>query len=540
MKRLFRSLSSRQPNPTSQDQGEGVMFKRAVLGYPVLTLLAALSFLVAGSASAQTCALNGALSSKLVCQIPQVYGAIGFGTATDPTQSVLFSGDHHAAHFSSGFLSTFAPINEAVGIQASQLPLASPSSGITFVYDPSLKTFAPSTDESLGPILGDRATTIGRRKLFVGFSYQYFNFDTIDGQKLSNIPAVLQHQAFPVPNPQGIPSCDNQTSLTAANGYAGAPCFVRDFIQTANNIDLTIHQYTIYATYGITNRFDFSVAIPILNVQMGVTSQATIVPNSVTPAAVGAPGNVWHSFNLTNPKLASQCASQVPCLNATFSDSGSAAGIGDVVLRGKYTVYNGERFGVAAGVDVRLPTGDELNFLGSGATGVKPFGVVSYRARVSPHAEVGYEWNGNSTLAGTNIVPAPAGTTPTDTGKLPNRFVYIVGADVRVVKRLTAAFDIYGQRLFGSPELVSQTYMGLGNCAGPTNSSGSACGTYTPGTSHPDIAQKTTDVNITDASLGLKYRLAGRLVITGNVLLKLDDGGLRSKAIPLVGASYNF
>jgi hypothetical protein len=506
----------------------------------MLVSLAALSFLFAGSASAQTCPLNGTLSNKLVCQIPQVYGPFGFGTTANPTQSLLFTGDHHQAHFSSDFLATFAPINEAVGIQASQLPIASPSSGITFVYDPSLKTFAPSTDESLGPIVGNRATTIGKRKLFLGFSYQYFNFGTIDGQNMSNIPTVLQHQPFPAIPPR-LPACDNQTALTTTNGYAGDPCFVRDYIQTSNNIDLTIHQYTIYATYGITNRLDFSAAIPILNIQMAVSSHATIVPNSAVPSAVGTPGNVWHSFNATNPVLASQCASQqVPCLNAAFSDSSSAAGIGDVVLRGKYTVYNGERFAVAAGVDVRLPTGDELNFLGSGATGVKPFGVVSYRARISPHAEVGYEWNGNSTLAGTNIVPGPAGTTTTATGKLPNRFVYVVGADVRVVKRLTAAFDIYGQRLFGSPELVSQTYTDLGHCTGTPDPNVPGCGTYTAGTTHPDIAQKTTDVNITEASLGLKYRLIGRLVVTGNVLLKLDDGGLRSKAVPLVGISYNF
>jgi Putative MetA-pathway of phenol degradation len=509
------------------------MSKRMALGVLLFVLF------TVGAASAQVvCPLQGTNSPKLVCQIPQVYGPFGFGSTTDPTQSVLFTGDRHSAHFSSDFLTTFAPINEAVAVQVSQLPIASPSSGITFIYDPSLKTFAPSTDESLGPIVGDRANTIGKRKLFLGFSYQYFNFSTIDGQKMSSIPTVLQHQPFSVPNPQLIPSCDNQTGLTGTQ-YAGDPCFVRDYIQTANNIDLRVHQYTIYATYGITSHLDFSVAIPILDIRMAVTSQATIVPLSVTPAGV-APGNVWHSFNTTNPVLASQCASQNPCLKATFSESGSAEGIGDVVLRGKYTVYKGERFAVAAGVDVRLPTGDELNFLGSGTTGVKPFGVVSYRARVSPHAEVGYEVNGDSTLAGTNIVPSPTGATPTATGKLPNRFIYIVGADVRVAKRLTGAFDIYGQRLFGSPELVSQSYMDHGNCAGPTDPTGATCGTYAPGTSHPDIAQKTSDVNITNASLGLKYRLIGRLVVTGNVLVKLDEGGLRSTAVPLVGASYNF
>jgi hypothetical protein len=66
------------------------------------------------------------------------------------------------------------------------------------------------------------------------------------------------------------------------------------------------------------------------------------------------------------------------------------------------------------------------------------------------------------------------------------------------------------------------------------------CTTLTPGTTHPDFAFNHADVNITNASLGLKFRMIGKLVLTGNVLLKLDDGGLRSKAIPLVGASYSF
>ncbi|MGC1675703.1 MAG: transporter [Candidatus Acidiferrales bacterium] len=496
--------------------------------------LAALMLLVAGTASAQICPLNGTLNNKLVCLIPQVYGPFGFGSTPNPAQSVLFTGDHHEAHFGSDFLSTFAPINEAVGVQVAQLPLASPSSGITFIYDPSLKTFAPSTDESLGPILGDRATTIGRHKLFLGFSYQYFNFSTIDGKSLGNIPTILQHQPF-TPIPPNIPACPVQTGLTGTQ-YAGDPCFVRDYIQTLNNIDLTTNQYTIYLTYGITSRLDFSAAIPILDVRMAVTSQATIVPNSVAPASAMAPGNVWHSFNPINPALTAQCAPQVPCLNATFSDSNSAVGIGDVVLRGKYTVYKGERLAVAAGVDVRLPSGDAKNFLGSGTTGVEPFAVISYHARVTPHASVGYEVNGDSILAGTNIVPGA--TNPVAKGALPNRLLYIAGADVRVTSRLTGAFDLYGQRLFSSPVLISQTYTDHGNCSGPTNAAGVACAVYTPGTTHADIAQKLADENIIDASLGLKFRLWGHLVLTGNVLLNLDNGGLRSTAVPLVGISY--
>lgn len=513
-------------------------------------VLALVLILALGGVSAygQVCPLNGTSSSKLVCLIPQVYGPYGFGFGAPgqtSSQSILFTGDGHAAHFSSDFLSTFAPINEAVGIQVSELPLASPSSSVSFTYNTALKTFEPSTDESLGPILGDRASTSGKRRLFVAFSYQSFSFSSIDGQDLHNIPTVLQHQPFPPPLTPPITACpppNGQTNLTGTK-YDGDPCFVRDYIQTSNNINLRVHQSTIFATYGITSKLDVSVAIPIVNVEMNVTSTANIVPNSAAPAFLSSPGNVWHSFNPANPLLTAQCAS-VPagqaCLNATFSDGRSATGIGDVVLRGKYTVHQWERLGVAAGVDVRLPTGDSLNFLGSGAVGVKPFAVVSYRARVSPHAEIGYEINGDSNLAGNNIVADASGGTGSSKGSLPNRLLYIFGADVRVTKRVTAAFDIYGQRLFSAPQLVSQPYTDYGNCSGSTNAAAVACAVYTPGTTHPDISNRSADIGINDASIGAKVRLWGRLVGTGNVLIKMDDGGLRSRVVPLGGLSYSF
>src|ERR1700745_1313650 len=133
-----------------------------------------------GAARAQgVCPLAGTLRGKLICVTPQTFGALGFGSGA----GAPLVANQHQAHFEGEFLSSFGPINEAVGIQVSQLPIASPSSGITFTYDPALKTFSPSTEETLGPILGERATTIGRNKLYVAFSFQYFNFNSIDGQK---------------------------------------------------------------------------------------------------------------------------------------------------------------------------------------------------------------------------------------------------------------------------------------------------------------------------------------------------------------------
>src|SRR5258708_35165560 len=298
------------------------MSKHVLLGTLALILVPA-------SASAQgICPLNGTSSGKLVCVVPQTFGPFGLGSGTGAP--LIANG--HQAHFEGDFLSSFGPINEAVGVQVSQLPIASPSSGITFTYDPALKTFAPSTEESLGPILGERASTIGRNKLYVAFSFQYFNFNSIDGQNSSNIPAVLKHQPFPGFGPSFpgfLQACPNQTGLTGS--YAGNPCFVRDFVQTTNNIDLTVHQYTLYATYGISRHFDVSVAVPILDVSLKVTSNATINQNSFTSA-----GTAFHQFN---PSIVPGCTA-TPCLNATFSSSAAATGIGDVDLPGKSLVYH--------------------------------------------------------------------------------------------------------------------------------------------------------------------------------------------------------
>jgi hypothetical protein len=54
-------------------------------------------------------------------------------------------------------------------------------------------------------------------------------------------------------------------------------------MNSTNRINLKVHQFTFYATYGLTNR----VAIPILEVRLGMSSQATIV-RDLAPNPTGA------------------------------------------------------------------------------------------------------------------------------------------------------------------------------------------------------------------------------------------------------------
>jgi hypothetical protein len=496
------------------------MFKRNLLWTAALLIAAC------GDTSAQAvCPLTGTASPKLICMLPQALGASGF--------------DYGLLGVGFGFhpFPKITPITQAVGTRLSQLPISSPSSGITFTYDPALKTFSPSPEEDLGPIFGERASTIGPHKLFVGFSYQYINFDTIDGHKLDSIPLTLQSApvpAFLFPPSFMVPAC-NTTGFPADHSYDGSPCFVRDFAETKYNIDLRVHQYIVYVTYGVTEHLEVSVVLPISNIAMRVVSQATFVPNSFAPQ----PPYILNRFNFFNPSIANapppphitvgNCAA-APCLNAFFSDSRSVTGIGDLVLREKYQVYKGEKAGFSIGLEARLPTGDEENFLGSGALGLKPFAVFSYKGRVSPHALAGYELNGSSLLYG-NYVATPSNTKSPP----PSRFLYVAGADVAPTKRVTVAFDIYGQRLYGTSQLLSSEFTDFGACNDPN------CDVVTPGTPHPTLLlQGKTDLNIVDASLGAKFRLFKHLVATGNVLFKLNDSSLRAKVVPLAGISYSF
>jgi hypothetical protein len=67
------------------------------------------------------------------------------------------------------------------------------------------------------------------------------------------------------------------------------------------------------------------------------------------------------------------------------------------------------------------------------------------------------------------------------------------------------------------------------------------CGVVTPGSPIPtSLVKSNTDISIVDASLGAKVRLFRHLLATGNILVKLNNIGLRAKVVPLAGISYTF
>ena len=140
-------------------------------------------------------------------------------------------------------------------------------------------------------------------------------------------------------------------------------------------------------------------------------------------------------------------------------------GFGDLLLRFKGTVLQHRNAAVALGADVRFPTGDEQNFLGTGATSFKPFVAVSLYSKpmahnivFAPHVNVGWQFIGKSVLGGelqgsTLTAQAADGSTISYVGApftatkdyLPDVFSWAVGTEVAFGRRNTVVRRYPGQ-----------------------------------------------------------------------------------------------
>jgi outer membrane putative beta-barrel porin/alpha-amylase len=346
------------------------------------------------------------------------------------------------------------------GTELSQLPTAKPA-GLVLSFDHG--QLVPA-NETLGAIFSERAETIGLHRFMVSFTYQPFDFGSIDGTSLKNVPIVL--------------TC---STAVCTGGVPG----VSVYTVTTNRFDIRVNQYTALGVFGLTKDIDLSAAIPFERIAMSV-------------AVNGA-----------------EYSTQGASVNFTEYAPGSSRGVTDVVLGAKWRALDHEKIRLAPGIDVRIPSGDELNFLGSGTTGVKPYLAATFKARVSVHGDIGYQWNGSSIL------------NANDQGEkqqLPKDFFYTAGVDADLMKnRLTLIGDLLGQHYTDAPRLarastVTVPILGIASSV------------------EPEVSGYT----VSNFALGLKLRPFDHWIITGNATLKLNSAGLRSTVVPLVGLGYSF
>src|SRR5574340_79259 len=353
---------------------------------------------------------------------------------------------------------TLSSISATLATQLSQLPIAAAASG-TGVTIGATGLPTVSTD-SLGTILTQRGRTIGRHQILLSFNFQRFGFESVDGISLHDLPVVVNY--FPAQN--------------------------NVFLQDTSNISFRVDQFTAMATFGLTSRVDVSLIVPFSNVHLATATSATL--HSV--AYVGGVPTSPSSTLITPDPL------YLP---------GSATGIGDIRVNVKANILGAEgKTSMAIGSEVRFPSGDAVNYLGTGAYGFKPYLVISHRARLTPNVNIGYQWNGNSVLNfGTN---------------LPASFLYSGGVDFRANRQFTLTGEFLGQYVIDAPRLTLRTIAIplIGN--------------------RPSVKFFKGGYAMDNAAFGFKVTPFKGLVLSASALVKLDDAGLRSRVVPLFGAAY--
>jgi len=362
---------------------------------------------------------------------------------------------------------TIAPnwvsLNASVATQLSNLPIPSPASSFSVYIDPSSGALLRSI-QSHGPVLTERAETVGKGRFFFAVTYQRFYFDHLDNVNLGGLDV-----AVPLADPNATASTPTQS-----------------VVSLSGSISMSINQVTAHFTAGLTPWLDLSYAFPI-------------VSSSLSVRGGGVLRNAVSGLELAN--LPTQLI------------EASATGLGDGVLRAKARLFSSGKFGIALATDVRLPTGDELNYLGAGAYGIKPFLIVSYRGRrVSPHLNAGYQWNGASFLA-SQYANAKR--------NLPGQIFYAAGFDAGLFPKLTVSFDYLDQVIIkGQRALLTPLNSGIGTLNVLS---------FDDRTRH--------EIN---AAVGLKAQIQQHVVATGNLLFGLNRAGLRARVVPMVGLSYVF
>ncbi len=334
-----------------------------------------------------------------------------------------------------------ATISRALLVDLTSVPLATSSSGFLYRLNPQLGTVERAT-ESFGGFFVERALTAGRGRASFGVTTATSGFNRLDGRSLTD-----------------------GTLVTVANRF-------RDESTPFDTESLTLHirssTMTAFGSVGITDRLEIGAAVPLVRLTLD-----------------GERLNVYRGTAFRQA-----------------SGTATASGVADIAVRAKITLLSMRGGGVAAAGEVRLPTGDKDNLLGTGKTSVRVIGIGSIeRGRMSLH--------GNAAIV---------------TGGISSEFDIGSGASVAVHPRLTLAAEILSRRVseLGAIDVTSAPHPLLTGVDTLRLSTLPGAGT------------------LTNAVTGLKWNLTRTVVVGGHLTWALTNGGLTSPVTPTVAFEYAF
>jgi hypothetical protein len=432
---------------------------------------------------------------------------------TQPGSTVV-----HEAHFLVGesLALSARQMNVELGTQLLSFPLGSSSGGFSFVTN-SMTGEVTVGSETFGPAFAERAITLGKGQTNVGFAFRSTSFDSFEGVKLDSggLSFIRQHN-----------NCCPATSNNPSQPTDFEPVFERDLLQSNLSLDISSRASVFFATHGVTDNFDLGVAIPLVHVDIDARVDGRIF-------RTGSGSATTHSFDTAGAD------------RATFTESGSSNGLGDLSVRAKYNFLRGDVTSLAAGLDLRLPTGDKDELLGTGATRAEMSFIYSgdYGA-FSPHVNVGYTLSsGESSVAASDLeVDADehrVSTVPSLTFadvdlEVPDEFNYVFGVNVAAGPKVTVGFDLRGRTLKDVSRFELRDNLYPNRAAGPLPSA-----PFTS-TSEFSLLEEKGTLNLMLGVIGAKVNVGKTMLVNANVLFPLSDGGLKPKPTLVVGLDYVF
>lgn len=494
--------------------------------------LAAVCLITSANVQAQT-----APNAQQVLMYSSVTPATGAVPSifTETAQSVVLNSAtfgatiNNAANYTSNqnFVQMSNALNASIATALSIIPLSSPASGVIERTDPA--TGAELAESStLGPIFTERAETIGKGHWYVGFSNQDFHFTRYNGTSLNGLSILYQGgQSSGILPPTGT----TPYSTTPASFGLG--------------MDVRLSQDIAFVTYGVTDRFDISVGLPMVHSGVAARTYNGVVYTGNGHATNGS--TCW-CVNTLTPGVETLIE---PVIGQADHQ---ATGFGDLLVRAKGTVYRSARMVIGLGADLRLPTGDAQNYLGVGTTTVKPFVAVSFYSKplgkglvLSPHFDAGWQFSGQSVLGGsltpTQLSQSVALGPPflTNKGFLPDVFSWAGGVELALGRRSTLIADILGNEIGLIHGIPNTRTLTLANVPFPTAVGGTAASTVPAmGSVSGLISAGNVSFGQYSGSFGYKVKIVGNLIANANVLVRFDNNGLTAHLVPLFGVGYSF
>lgn len=406
---------------------------------------------------------------------------------------VGITGDH-SQHFVPATLSIPAleGLNRALALQVASFPFGPTDAGLVTVPGRNGDSLV-----SFGTSYTGLARTMGRGQRGFAMSYQGTTFESIDDINLraSDVNLYLEHIC-----------CSGDESE-------------RDLLQQTVSIRLHRKVYGFSVSYGLTNRFDVGVMVPFVE----VAADARVTSFILRTATDATPGiHEFDIIDLGNRTIPNGAIP--PAADVSGTGASTARGFGDVRLRGKYSLLQSGNAAVAVAVDLRLPTGDADEFIGLGATQVRPSLIWSLETgRFVGRGRVEYAWsNGNlsSLLGGGDL-------------SVPNELLYAVGVDAAVAPRTTFVVDIVGRQLpdVSSFDTASVVFPNRG--PGPLPSADYlAVDQLTQG--------GTRTVNLIVGAIGARFHIMDGVFANARVIFPVGSAGLRPATTAILGLDYGF